>query len=163
MMVSGKSILNQQEKMKLKQQLKEVCVKLLLQRIETASEAMLGAQESANSSEKSSMGDKYETSRAMGQIESDMNAKQLEEAKRELATLQVVDISKVYDGAAVGSVVVCREQAFFIAVGLGPVTVDDKKIVVLSPKAPLAAKMNGKKTGSSFILNATVFEVTDVF
>ena len=155
--------MNHQEKINLKQQIKEACINLLMQRIETASEAMLGAQESANSSEKSSMGDKYETSRAMGQLERDMNAKQLEEAKRELATLQGVDASKACDRASIGSVVVCRQQTFFIAIGLGPVAVGDKKIVVLSPMAPLAAKMNGKKAGTSFSLNEIVFEVTDVF
>jgi hypothetical protein len=38
---------------------------------------MESAQQSANSEEKSSAGDKYETSRAMGHLEKDMHARQL--------------------------------------------------------------------------------------
>jgi hypothetical protein len=155
--------LSPEEKIKFKQKLKEACVNLLLQRIDTASQAMLLAQESANDAEKSSAGDKYETARAMGQLDRDMNAKQLEEAKRELATLQSIDVTKQYEHITNGAFVVCSQHSFFVAIGLGTLTLDDKKIVVLSPKAPLAVLMNGKKTGNSFRLNETVFEITDVF
>jgi len=155
--------LTNEEKIKFKQQIKEACINLLLQRIETASQAMLLAQESANESEKSSAGDKYETSRAMGQLERDMNAKQLEEAKRELVLLQSIDVTKIYEHVRNGAFVICGPLSFFVATGLGTVMLDNKKIVVLSPNAPLALQMIGKKKGNSFSMNATIFQITDIF
>lgn len=74
-----------------KQQLKSACAAVLLKRVETAEAAMQHAQESANSEEKSTAGDKYETARTMGQLDRDMNAKQWHEARKEYNFLQAVD------------------------------------------------------------------------
>ena len=49
--------------------LKNFALDLIGQRMTTAKEAMQQAQESANSEEKSSAGDKYETGRAMGHLQ----------------------------------------------------------------------------------------------
>ena len=132
-------------------------------RIKTAAQAMKLAQESANHAEKSSAGDKYETSRAMGQIERDMNAKQLEEVMREMATLLTIDSTNLYDTVTKGSFVICKKNFFFIATGLGTVTHDDKTIIILSPKAPLSLAMNQKKAGDSFIFNGNEIEIVEVF
>ena len=70
-----------------KKELFEHCKNLLLQRIANGEKAMLDAQEAANSEEKSSMGDKYETGRAMSQLAREMSAKQVFENKQELGFL----------------------------------------------------------------------------
>jgi transcription elongation GreA/GreB family factor len=155
--------LNQKEKIKLKQQLKETCASLLEKRIYTALQAMKLAQESANEAEKSSAGDKYETSRTMGQLDRDMNSKQLQEAKKELAWLQAIDTTRLYDRVASGAFVACRESMYFVAAGLGVVTLDERMVVLLSPKAPLTAMMTGKKAGDSFTYNGKSYEITEIF
>src|SRR3954463_6535110 len=104
-----------QQKLQWKQQLKDSCTKILQQRIKTAEDAMKQAQDAANSEDKSSAGDKYETSRAMGQLDRDMYAKQLEEAKRELASLEEFPITTVHDKVTLGTVVICKDYLFFIA------------------------------------------------
>ena len=80
------------EKQKEKNEFMKLAIDHIMQRIGTARHAMENAQAAANEEDKSSVGDKYETSRAMGQIDSEMNARQLEEARRELALLQKIDI-----------------------------------------------------------------------
>ena len=60
------------EKIKFKELLKKECGFLLKNRSINSNSAMQDSQESANNQEKSSAGDKYETSRAMGQIDRDM-------------------------------------------------------------------------------------------
>ena len=64
----------------LKQRLVAECKRYVASRIETANQAMINAQKAANEEDKSSVGDKYETGRAMMQIERDKAAQQLDEA-----------------------------------------------------------------------------------
>jgi len=135
-----------------KQNILTACRELLQQRIRTAEEAMKAAQESSNSEDKSSAGDKYETARAMGQIDRDMNAKQLAQAQKELAELQRIDLQPSAK-AKVGSLVVCGSAVYFIAVGLGNITVDGTAVIVVSPKSPLALLMLGKAKNDTFAFN----------
>src|SRR6218665_4189224 len=76
------------DKTAFKTAVKQGFLDLLQQRIHTARLAMDEAQASANNQEKSSAGDKYETSRAMGQIDRDMNAAQLGKALEEYRFLE---------------------------------------------------------------------------
>jgi transcription elongation GreA/GreB family factor len=151
------------EKLQFKQKLKSQCEEILLARIGTATQAMQQAQESANSDEKSSAGDKHETGRAMGQIDRDMNARQLEEAKRELEIIHAISTETIHQKIGNGSVIISPDFIFFISLGLGTTTVNGKKIILLSPSAPIAKLMLGKKVGDHFMMNAKEIKITDVF
>ena len=155
--------LSNEQKLRWKQQLKVAAINILQKRIETAEEAMLQAQDAANSEEKSSVGDKYETSRAMGHLDSEMNAKQLEEAERELAILNSLTVNTLQTKGSTGTVVVCNDYIFFIALGLGTVVIDGLTVILLSPQAPVATLLNGKKAGDSFVFNTNTVEIMDVF
>jgi transcription elongation GreA/GreB family factor len=135
-----------------KETILETCKELVSQRIQTAETAMKEAQESSNSEEKSSAGDKYETARAMGQLARDMNAKQLMQAKAELAELHKIDLKKT-DTIKTGSLIETDAALYFIAVGLGVITIAGQQVVVLSPKSPLAQELWAKKEGDTFTFN----------
>ncbi|WP_258539158.1 hypothetical protein [Chitinophaga oryzae] len=60
-----------------KQLLKQHGEQIFLQRIAVTQRAMDEAQAAANQESKSSVGDKYETARAMSHMEKDMHARQL--------------------------------------------------------------------------------------
>jgi transcription elongation GreA/GreB family factor len=135
-----------------KEKILEACKAVLLQRIDTAGKAMKAAQESSNSEDKSSAGDKYETARAMGQIDRNMNAKQLAQAQQELAELKRIDLQPA-EKVKAGSLVICASAVYFIAIGLGTITVEGTPVVVISPKSPLALQMIGKAKGASFSFN----------
>ena len=79
-----------------KTELANVGKTLLEEKMRDAELAMKAAQESANSNEKSSMGDKYETGRAMGQLERDMHAKRLSELQTEYAKLIQINLDYVH-------------------------------------------------------------------
>ncbi len=150
------------EKVKLKLVLKAECVRLLEERIQTASEAMVSAQESANSEGKSSAGDKYETSRAMGQQDRDMNARQVEQARKDLAFIQSLDVGRKSPVIEVGSLVYCNEGIFFLAAGLGSMNVGEDYIHIISPAAPLANLLLHKSAGDKISINGKSFEVIEV-
>jgi transcription elongation GreA/GreB family factor len=135
-----------------KESILKACRDMLLDRIAHAEKAMNAAQESSNSEDKSSAGDKYETSRAMGQLDRNMNAKQLFQAQHELQELHKIDIQPTQNIRS-GALLICNTDIYFIAIGLGPITVHNKKIIVLSSKSPLALAMWGKRIGDNFTFN----------
>ena len=150
------------DKLKLKNLLKAECVRLLEERIEFALTAMLSAQEAANSEGKSSAGDKYETSRAMGQQDRDMNARQLEQARKDLAFIHAIDVSRLASEIGIGSLVYCKEGIFFLAAGLGSAKLGNEQIHIVSPAAPLANLLIGKKAGEKISMNGKGFDILEV-
>lgn len=130
--------------------------------MQTAEAAMHAAQEAANGEEKSSAGDKYETSRAMGHLDRDMNARQLVKAREEMAVLNKIDTTVVHRQAALGSLVQCSEQWYFVAIGLGSVDFEGRQVVVVSAVAPLARLLLGKKKADTFVFNQKTFVISEV-
>ena len=160
---NNNSPLTKEQKLERKQQLKDNCVKILEQRINTINQAIKEAQEAANGEEKSSAGDKYETSRAMGHLSQEMHSNQLEQAKQELAIINTLNTETLHDKAGFGALVICKDLAFFIALGLGTTEVNGQKIVLLSPQAPIANSLHHKKAGDSFVFNTKTTLILDVF
>lgn len=66
-----------------KKRLQKKCIEIIEERITTIRMAMNDAQASANNEEKSSAGDKYETSRAMSHLQKDMQATRLSSIMKE--------------------------------------------------------------------------------
>jgi transcription elongation GreA/GreB family factor len=154
------AVVTDSEKIAFKNRLKQAAQQLIEQRIAAAKTLIDNAREAANSEEKSSVGDKYETARAMGQLETEMHSKQLAQQIRELALLHEVKADVAYATATMGACIKCADLTFFIAAGLGKQTIDGKPIIFLSPQAPLAKLLQNKKAGESFVFNGkeTVIE-----
>lgn len=119
-------------------------------RIQTAKTAMDAAQEAANSEGKSSAGDKYETSRAMGQIDRDMYARQMMNAVKELEILQKIDANKMSNIVGMGSLINTSNGYYFIAISIGNMEVSGKNIGIISQNTPVGQALMGKKAGDHF-------------
>ena len=124
---------------------------------------MANAQAAANQEEKSSAGDKYETSRAMSHIEKDMHAKQLASNMSELENLASVDCETIYQSAEKGSLVDCESVSFFIAAGLGKIVFENRIVYLVSPYAPIFKALKGKKTGESFLFNNKNHVISNIY
>lgn len=155
--------MDDQEKKTCKAVLKQFALDLISARIEAARQQADQAQEAANQEEKSSAGDKYETSRAMGQLQKDMHSRQQAEHARELATLHQVRVDILYSTAVAGAFIQCRDIGFFIAAGLGKQQLHDQTIIFLSPAAPLAKALYQRRAGDSFVFNGRSFLIEDIF
>jgi hypothetical protein len=151
------------EKRSFKKRLHQHAVELIRQRITDVKRSMDNAQASANQEEKSSAGDKYETSRAMSQLEKDMHAKQLAANNNELAALLSIDCNTLSHSVETGTVVVCKDFSFFIAAGLGKIYIDGKAVYFLSPAAPVAKLLFNKVAGDGFIFNKEKTTMIDIF
>jgi len=147
------------EKIAFKSKLRRWALDHITQRINTARAAIDQAQQAANSEEKSSAGDKYETGRAMSHLQQEMHSRQMTEYLKELATLHAVNTDRVYAEGKPGAFLQGEGLAFFIAAGLGKHNIDGETIFFLSPNAPLAKLLQNKTAGdriTSGNINTTI-------
>ena len=119
-------------------------------RIANSLSAMQAAQESANGESKSSAGDKYETSRAMGQLDRDMHARMYEQARQERQIVERLDDTIIYKKGALGALMKTSMGDFFLSVSIGQVDIEGEKMMIISPQSPIGALLMGKGIGDSF-------------
>lgn len=155
--------MNDKGKISLKIKLKEKASEILQKRIETSSLAMNEAQLSANEEGKSSVGDKYETSRAMAQIDVDIHARQLEMAQKDLNFIQQVDVTFFSKKVEVGAVVDSGNGKYFFLTGLGLVELDQEKYFFLSINSPIGRAFLGKKVGDKVNFNGKEILIKELF
>ncbi len=145
-----------------KQALLKRCEAYVQQRIQTARQAMEAAQESANAEEKSSAGDKYETGRAMAQLERDRHAHLLAEAQKLDGELSRLNVEKVYTTVQPGCLVTTNGGRFFVSISAGKLTLDGADYVAVSPASPIATALSGRKAGDAVVFNKQTYQLVSV-
>ena len=115
-------------------------------------EQLIAETRASNNDTKSSMGDKYETSREMLQQEINNLQIQLNEHLKSQQILKNINPNP-HKGVSLGSWVETNKGKFFIAISLGELSFNQEKIFVISAESPLAKAMNGKKVGDVFLIN----------
>ncbi|MFN5884552.1 MAG: 3-oxoacyl-ACP synthase [Bacteroidota bacterium] len=141
----------------------EACREKLKDRLHAFEEAMLRAQDFANEQEKSSAGDKYETSRAMAQLEREMNAAQATEAQNELQFLMKINPNLMSSKIIVGSIIQTSRALYFIGVGLNAIKLTGTDVITLSAKAPLSKALFGKQAGDIVHFNKMDIAIIAVY
>ncbi|MES2689345.1 MAG: 3-oxoacyl-ACP synthase [Bacteroidota bacterium] len=145
-----------------KRRLHNYCIVLLEQRMDANRKAMVDAQESANTEEKSSAGDKYETGRAMSQIQRDMSAKQLKVVNDELKELKKLNPEQQLTKAVKGALIQTDASVIYIAAGLGTIEFESIKMAIVSVTSPLAVQLSGKSVGDEFAIAGKQHRVINV-
>jgi transcription elongation GreA/GreB family factor len=148
--------------MSVKIKLYERCLAFVEQRIASSQKAIEHAQQAANEETKSSAGDKYETGRAMMQLEIEKQSVQLGEAMKLKQTLTQINPEKTTDSIQSGSLVYTDQGNFYIAVSAGKLEVDGAAYFAVSPVAPIGTLLIGKKAGNSVALNGKTFKILNV-
>ena len=146
----------------IKQKLYHYCQQWVDDKITRAQDEINAAQASANEETKSSAGDKYETARAMAQLEIEKNTRQLAEAgklKRLLGEFSGETVSSV---AQLGSLVQTNNGWFYISLSAGKVELGDITCICLSPVSPLGVKLMNLQSGDTFSFNGRSFQVQAV-
>jgi hypothetical protein len=149
--------------LELKTQLLARCTDYVAGRLATVRGAMSAAQAAANEEGKSSAGDKYETGRAMMQLERDLHAKQLAEALKLQQELAQLEVGRVYETAQPGSVVVTEHQRFFLGIGAGKLSLEGEIYLAVSLASPVGAKLAGLRAGAVLEFNQRRSAVVAVF
>lgn len=149
-------------KQTVKQTLYDLCTTFVDERITMYQKAMKDAQEAANNEEKSSAGDKYETTRAMMQIEKDKNAKQLEETIKLKKALSQINPNASSDTIALGSLVLTDKGNFYLSISVGKIKTDGIEYIAIAPTSPLGATFINKKVSDTASFNGQTYQITAV-
>jgi transcription elongation GreA/GreB family factor len=152
-----------EDKINFKKRLKELCISIIKEKIDEAAVSMERAREAAGGEEKNTMGDKYETSREMANIDRDRAALQMIEGKKQLAQLMQINAEAIYTNVQLGSVVIYREGVYFIATGLGGKEIEGEKIQIVSPAAPITIQLMNKGKGDVVVFNGRDIRIVEVF
>jgi len=133
-----------------KEQLYRLCHAFADERIARLREAIATAQASANEETKSSSGDKYETGRAMMQLEMEKYNEQLSEALRIKQALSQLILHPAGDTVQNGSLVWTDQGNFFISVSAGQFSIEGKTVFAISAASPIGTVLQGRKAGDQF-------------
>jgi hypothetical protein len=146
----------------IKSQLLHYCRTQIEERIQRSKDAIQFAQDAANSEEKSSAGDKYETGRAMAQRERDQAAVQLAEALKLKDILDRINPSIRAVSASLGSLIISDKAKFYIAISLGVVQLNGGNYFIISQESPIGKLLINKTVQDNFQFNNenhTILEV----
>ena len=102
---------------------------------------------------KSSMGDKYETSREMSQQEINRLEQQLGANRQQIFNLKAVQQHQTNTIISNGSLVNTNIGLFFISISLGEIKVDGQSVFMISQVSPLGQLLIGKKQDDEFEMN----------
>ena len=115
--------------MTVKEELYKQCKMFLDARLETVLSRIANIQESLQSETKSSAGDKHETGRAMLQLEREKAGNQLVEIQKQQEQFSKVTIDGQADVACLGSIVITDKGAYFLAISVGAITINEKSTI----------------------------------
>jgi transcription elongation GreA/GreB family factor len=146
----------------IKEEVHQHCLRLVQQKLAEAESAILEAQRAANDETKSSVGDKYETGRAMMHLEQEKLAGQRTTALRQLQLLHQINPHQSSCRVGLGSLVHTSEGFFYLAAGIGRVRVGEAACYVISTVAPLGQALRGKHPGDEIQLNGRKIRIIDV-
>lgn len=131
----------------------------LIQEIEAA---ITDRREAIANETKSSMGDKYETTREMLQQDINMNLERLSKVQADASTLKAINPQASSATIIPGSLVYTGNGNFYISVSAGHYTIEGKKYYTVSPSSPIGMQLKGKSTRDSFSLNGKNYTIDAV-
>jgi transcription elongation GreA/GreB family factor len=149
--------------MNLREQAIEILNEILSQQEFDIKQSIELTKESRDGEQKSTSGDKHETSRATTQHELDKYEAQLNKTQQLQAELnrvkQVLPSTKV----TTGSYVITNEYHYFISVGIGKVQKGETKFFAISLASPIGKLLQGKTLGEKFIFQQKETEIIAVY
>lgn len=146
----------------LKEQLFQYCQDEVNERVTRIRTAIKTAQDAANEESKSSMGDKYETTRAMMHLEKEKLSGQLQEATKLQKVLAQIS-QQATDDIQLGSLVETQMGFYYLAVSLGRVQLAGKSYFVISPASPIGKQLLGNTVGNEIAFNGRKLLIKGIY
>ncbi|MCX2743272.1 3-oxoacyl-ACP synthase [Mangrovivirga sp. M17] len=148
--------------LKVKSDIHQHCLAEIRKKIALCEAGMREAQESANNETKSSAGDKYETGRAMAQLEKDKYATQLSEARKLYRALDNLDPAKVKSKVEPGALVYTDSGNYYLSVSVGKIIIDENVFFAISPLTPLAKSIINKTIGETGVFRGKNIKILKI-
>lgn len=146
----------------LKIHIKEHCLQLTREKINTVKGALNAATESANNETKSTAGDKYETGKAMMQLEQEKLGKQLQEMLAMENEIGRIDLTNSDKKIKKGSLIETDKGWFFIGIGYGKISVNKISVFTISENSPVGKKFLSLDKSNQLNFNSTIYNILSI-
>ena len=144
---------------------KLICEELIFsqkQKIKSLELLINSTIESRDTANKSSAGDKHETSRAKIQTEIDNYARQLDLALNNLHIIEQIDSSKKHKIVTQGALITTEKGIFFISIGIGKLEIDFKNYFIISLLSPIGSVMKGLFNNEKFSFRGIDYSIKNI-
>ena len=148
--------------MSFKENVYRQCAAIIQTKISLLQKQLHDLTDSAGNETKRTAGDKHETALAMLQIEQENNSRQLQDALQQKAMLEKIDPTLQTEQAVRGSIITTNKGIFFLSLGLGKITIDEKTVIALSPESPLGNLLLHTKPGDTCIFNNIAYTIEQI-
>jgi len=137
----------------IKEKLWHVCIKKLEVEQAALQDNLASVEESRNNETKSSVGDKYETGRAMMQLEHQKLTSQLQRLKAQIGELKVINLDFLTNQVRQGSLVQTDGGIYFICTALGKVEIEATVYYCISLQSPIGKLLQRKVVGDQVVFH----------
>ena len=148
--------------MKTKKLICNVLISQIKEKIKNLELLIRSTTDSRDTANKSSAGDKHETSRAKIQTEIDNYSRQLELAINNLKIIEQIDSSKKYNIVAQGSLVTTDKGVFLIAIGIGKLEIQSNTYFIISLLSPIGSLMKGMSKNETFFFREINYYIKNI-
>jgi len=147
--------------------IKKALLQLCLAKVETqiiAIETSIASIiESRDNETKSSVGDKYETGRAMMQMEYQKAQLQLLQTQSTRDELKAINLDRSNQQVGKGNLVETDNGNYFIAVGMGKILFEDKLYYCISLASPIGKLLNSKTLKDTIEFNSKRIFINNIY
>ena len=141
----------------------EACSRYVEERIARIRMAIADLEDALKLETKCSMGDKYETGRAMLHLEFEKLSGQLEQYGQLKKTISLIDHSPSSRMVGFGSAVETSGNNYIIAIPAGKFEVKDRSFFAVGVSSPIAQALLGKQEGETFVFNGVEEKIQKVY
>ena len=145
--------------MTFKQKIHHQYSQIVQDKIDAFRDMISALTEDSKNDAKGSAGDKHETALSMMHIEQEKLNHKIQEFLDQKAILDKIDPLAKHNKIALGSLVKANGIYLYVCTALPKITVDDIKIIALSPQSPLGMKLLGQQENYSFEINTTKYTI----
>ncbi|MCF8323725.1 MAG: 3-oxoacyl-ACP synthase [Leadbetterella sp.] len=137
--------------------------KLLNSKLVELEKAIFNVQNAANEESKSSMGDKYETGRAMAQNDRAMLENQKNELLKDISTFENINFEQETEFIKNGSLVHTSIGYILLSVSLGKIIESGITVMLISSASPLGTELSGKKAKDAITINGRQIQIIGIY
>lgn len=148
--------------LELKKKVHQKIINSLNDGIELASKSIADLEAARDGETKSSMGDKYETSRSVIQFEKEKQEAQLNRLKHFLNQVKIINHSKSCTSIEEGSLIQTNEGYYYFSVAIGKIEIENRKINCINLNSPYGREMRGKEVKEKVEFRGRLIEVLSI-
>jgi transcription elongation GreA/GreB family factor len=146
----------------IKRQLFDFCKGFADKRISRIRKEITDFKEALDDETKSSAGDKYETGRAMLQLELEKSSVQLAEAEKMTKVLDIVNIKTQANFVGLGNLIKTTKANYFIAISAGEYKGDDISVYCISSETPIGKLLFSKQINDVVSFNDNEIKILEI-